>query len=277
MSRPLNLLEERVVRSLFDDDSVKEWQVDGENIVKPDVESDFTIVCSLIELAQMLDDVLGPLELPHSAEFNDVWVVNHPMVKDSLGHLRNGSKEIQAFRHHSDKIVEYLFAAATRGLSLRDVTVQTPLQETSTQKLKDSVVVVPVLRSGLTMLTAAMKALPKSKIGMFGLARNENTFIAEEYYVKMPQRECIEGSVVVITDPMLATGGSAYHVIEHMMEYNPKEIILVCVVTAPEGIRKIKEKFPEVTIVTAAIDNGLNGDNFIIPGLGDYGDRYFGT
>jgi uracil phosphoribosyltransferase len=204
-----------------------------------------------------------------------VWVLDHPFIKDSLGHLRNRETEIRKFRYHSDQICWFLFAEAIRGLTFKPCRIKTPLKETVVEKLADEVVVVPIFRAGLAMLFGAMKLLPKSKIGFVGLERNEKTAVAREYYWKLPQ--LTPHTVVIITDPMLATGGSIEHVLVRLLKTKVKEIRIVSVVSAPEGIARIHAKFPGVKIFTGAVDAGLDSRAFIVPGLGDYGDRYFGT
>ncbi len=208
-------------------------------------------------------------------EQDRVYVVDHPLVMDSLSHIRDKNTDIQKFRHHSNKLCFLLFAEAIRGLSFHEVNIETPLQEIKTQKLADEVIVVPVLRAGLAMLFGAMDLLPKSKIGFVGMARDEETAIASEYYWKLPK--ITKNSVVIVTDPMLATGGSLLHLLRRVAKEGPKEMRIVSVISAPEGIAAIRSEFPTVPIFTAAVDDHLNEKKYIVPGLGDYGDRYFGT
>lgn len=208
-------------------------------------------------------------------KFDNVFVVDHPFVIDSLSHLRDKNTDLQRFRHHSNKLCYLLFAEAIRGLSFKDAELETPLTKIKTKKLADEVTVVPVLRAGLAMLFGAMDLLPKSKIGFVGLARDEKTAVASEYYWKLPK--ITPHTVVIATDPMLATGGSSLHLLRRVSKENPKEIRLVCVIAAPEGIAAIRKEFPNIKIFTGAIDDHLNAQKYIVPGLGDYGDRYFGT
>lgn len=203
-------------------------------------------------------------------------VINHPFIIDDLSHLRDEKTEIASFRRHSDQICQLLFTEAIRGLEMTDLLVTTPVKvETKTQRLGDEVIVIPILRAGLAMLFGAMQLLPKSKVGFVGLQRDEKTAIASEYYWKLPPIR--ENSVVIITDPMLATGGSLLHLLKKLSPLKPKEIRIVCVIAAPEGIAAIRKEYPEIKIFTAAIDEKLNSNKYIVPGLGDYGDRYFGT
>jgi uracil phosphoribosyltransferase len=206
---------------------------------------------------------------------SQLQVINHPLVQDSLMHLRDKDTSLQKFRHHSDKVCQLLFFEAIRELELSQVHIETPLTGMTAPKLMDEVIVVPVLRAGLAMLFGALHLLPKSKIGFVGLERNEQTAVAHEYYWKLPT--ITERSVVVVTDPMLATGGSLLHLLRQVAPKKPKALKVVCVIAAPEGVEAIKAEFPNVEIYTAALDEKLNEKKYIVPGLGDYGDRYFGT
>lgn len=199
----------------------------------------------------------------------------HPLVQDSLMHLRKSETSLQKFRHHSDKVCQLLFYEAIRDLSVLPVEIETPLVTTTAQKLQDEVIVVPVLRAGLAMLFGALHLLPKSKVGFVGLERDEKTAEAHEYYWKLPV--ITENSVVIVTDPMLATGGSLLHLLRQVAPRKPKSMRVVSVIAAPEGIAAIHQEFPEVEIYVGAVDEKLNEKKYIVPGLGDYGDRYFGT
>lgn len=208
---------------------------------------------------------------------SNVVEVGHPFVKDSLAHLRDIQTDIRRFRFHSDQICHLLFAEAIQGLDFRSVEINTPVARTVVEKLADEIVVVPVFRAGLAMLFGALQLLPKSKIGFVGYARDEQTAIAREYYWKLPV--ITEHSVVIVTDPMLATGGTILHMLRRLVEsgQKPKEVRVVSVVASPEGIQAVHAEFPDVKIYCAAVDQGLNDKKYIVPGLGDYGDRYFGT
>lgn len=206
-----------------------------------------------------------------------VTVVSHPFVKDSLAHLRDKRTEIRRFRFHSDQICMFLFAEAIKGLGFREEDIETPVGPAQAEKLSDEVIVVPVFRAGLAMLFGAIHLLPKSKVGFVGYQRDEETAEAQEYYWKLPVIS--HNSVLVVTDPMLATGGTILHMLRRLSAdgQKPKEMRVVCVVASPEGIEAVHKEFPEVKIFCAAIDQGLNEKAYIVPGLGDYGDRYFGT
>ena len=205
----------------------------------------------------------------------NVHVVDHPFAIDSLTHLRDKKASVQSFRHHSDKICQLLFAEAIKGLDFKQVEIETPLASISSRKLADEIIVVPVLRAGLAMLFGALTLLPKSKVGFVGMERDEKTALAHEYYWKLPP--ITKNSVVIITDPMLATGGSIAHLLERVEKEQPKEMRVVSVIAAPEGIELIQKRFPQVEIFVGQVDDHLNDQKYIVPGLGDYGDRYFGT
>lgn len=202
-------------------------------------------------------------------------IIDHPFVIDSLTHLRDKTTPIFKFRHHSNQLCRLLFGEAIRGLDFKDCQIKTPLAPMTSPKLQDEIIVIPILRSGLAMLYSAIDLLPKSKIGFVGLQRDEQTAIASQYYWKLPK--ITKNSVVIITDPMLATGGSIKSVLDQISKEKPKEIRVVAVVSAPEGINLIQKSYPNIHIYTAALDKNLNDKKYIVPGLGDYGDRYFGT
>ena len=204
-------------------------------------------------------------------------IVEHPFVTDSLSHLRDKRTSLEKFREYSDRICNFLFAEAVNGLDFRREEITTPVAKVTVSKIKDEVIVLPILRSGIAMLFGAMKLLPRLKVGFVGLERNEETAVAREYYWKVPK--ITPQSVLIVTDPMLATGGSISHLIEKIKDSKPKAIRIVSIVAAPEGIELLTKDFPELDleIFVAAVDKKLNDKKYIVPGLGDYGDRYFGT
>ncbi len=204
-------------------------------------------------------------------------LVEHPFVVDSLSHLRDQRTSLEKFREYSDRICSFLFAEAVAGLTFRKEQISTPLAKINVAKINDEIIIIPVLRSGIAMLFGAMKLLPRIKVGFVGMERNEETAVAREYYWKLPK--ITSNSVVIITDPMLATGGSIAHLINKVIKEKPKAIRIVSVVAAPEGIDRLKKEFPklDLEIFVAAVDEQLNNKKYIVPGLGDYGDRYFGT
>jgi len=206
-----------------------------------------------------------------------VHVINNPFVEVSLSHLRDKRTSLEKFREYSDKICSFLFAEAINGLELKQEIISTPLEDIKVSKIKDEIIVVPVLRSGIAMLFGAMKLLPRVKVGFVGMERDEETAIAREYYWKLPKIN--SHSVVIITDPMLATGGSISHLLKRVLEEKPKAVRIVAVVAAPEGIERLRKDYPDLKleIFVASVDREMNSKKYILPGLGDYGDRYFGT
>jgi uracil phosphoribosyltransferase len=205
----------------------------------------------------------------------ELCIVSHPIIDHSLTILRNKNTEKAEFRRHADVISKLLVIEATRQMELQDKTIETPLTTFVGKELKDDVVVVPVLRAGLAMLDALQEILPHASVGFIGLERDETTAIAREYYKKIP--EILSTNIVIVVDPMLATGGSMDDTISAVKEKGAERVIGVSIVSAPEGIKRLSEHHPDVQIITAALDKGLNEKSYIVPGLGDFGDRYFGT
>ncbi|OGK14177.1 uracil phosphoribosyltransferase [Candidatus Roizmanbacteria bacterium RIFCSPLOWO2_01_FULL_38_12] len=206
---------------------------------------------------------------------SNLKIVNHPLILDSLTHLRNRSTSLEKFRQHSDKICKLMLIESMQDFELVNLEIETPIGKARGVKLNDEVVFIPVLRAGVAMLFEAIKLLPNAKVGFVGLERDENTAVASQYYWKLPP--ITQDSTIIVIDPMLATGGSLVHLLRQILPKKPKQIIIVSVIAAPEGVALIEKEFPNVKIYTAALDKGLDDKKFIVPGLGDYGDRYFGT
>ena len=202
-------------------------------------------------------------------------LVDHPLVAHYLTRLRDRETTPDEFREASDKIITLLLYEATHDLRSRVLKTQTPLEATDGHAIADRVVAVPILRAGLGLVGPVLELLPHVTVGYIGLERDERTAVASRYYVKLPPD--IDGKVVMILDPMLATGGTARKAVEIMKEYKPASVRLVCVVAAPEGIEALETAHPDVQIFAAARDRQLNAQKYILPGLGDYGDRLFGT
>lgn len=202
-------------------------------------------------------------------------MVDHPLVQDALTSLRDRSTDTDRFRRNARLLTLFLSFEVLADLPTREVSVTTPLEETRARRMDRSVIFVPVLRAGLGMLDAISDLVPGSRVGFVGLERDEETAIARAYYQKLPER-LAEGEVIIL-DPMLATGGSALATIELLKGQRANSIRLACIVAAPEGIRAVHHLHPEVRIVTAVVDRQLNERKYILPGLGDFGDRYFGT
>ncbi len=202
-------------------------------------------------------------------------VVEHPLIDDCLGYLRDRRTDMADFRRYARLLTQLLCFEATRDLALRSDDVETPLEQTTVRRLDEQVVLVPVLRSGLAMLETVAALFPHARVGFIGLERDEETAVARGYYRKLPSR--LGESQVMILEPMLATGGSACATLELVHAAGAQRVRLVCVVAAPEGVAMVHARFPDTGIYTAVVDRGLNDRRFILPGLGDFGDRYFGT
>jgi uracil phosphoribosyltransferase len=201
-------------------------------------------------------------------------VSKHPLVADSLVGLRDRATEPEEFRELARKLITLLVYEATADLPVRHGTVQTPLKEAAATFVEDEVVAIPVLRAGLGLLGPVLELLPRVSVGYIGLERDEETAVARIYYNKLPK---LAGKVPLLLDPMLATGGSAAQALDLIKEAGGRNPRFLCVVAAPEGVRVVEERHPEVRIYTAALDEGLNDRAYIVPGLGDFGDRLFGT
>jgi uracil phosphoribosyltransferase len=202
-------------------------------------------------------------------------VLDHPLAQDTLLSLRDATTGSEQFRRLARRISFLIVAEATRDLATRKETVQTPVGPADGRRIGTNIVVVPVLRAGLGMLDAVLEMLPSARVGHIGLQRDESTAIASKYYSKMPGG--LSDACVLMVDPMLATGGSAVAAIEMLQEAGAHDIRLLCIVAAPEGIAEIERHHPSVHIYTPVVDQGLNAHKFIVPGLGDFGDRLYGT
>ncbi|MBS1818892.1 MAG: uracil phosphoribosyltransferase [Acidobacteria bacterium] len=204
-----------------------------------------------------------------------VHLVEHPLVHDALVELRDKTTEPEQFRRAATRISVLLAAEALREAPSEPVTVDTPIGPSSGRRLRHNVVVVPVLRAGLGMLDAVLELVPDARVGHIGLQRDEATAIASRYYSKFPHG--LEQSYVLMIDPMLATGGSAVEALNLIRDAGATTIRMVCIVAAPEGIATVERHHPGVHIYTPAVDQGLNEHKYIVPGLGDFGDRLYGT
>jgi uracil phosphoribosyltransferase len=201
-------------------------------------------------------------------------LVDHPLAGHLLAGLRDMGTDPERFRHLSRRLSTVLLLEATRGLATRATTVTTPLRDADVRVLDRPVVAVPILRAGLGLLDAATELLPAVQVGYAGLERDESTLQPTSYYLKVPP---LDRAAVLLLDPMLATGGSAAFACRLLKERGATDVQLVCVVAAPEGVRRLADEHPDVRVVTAALDEGLNDVGYIVPGLGDFGDRLFGT
>jgi uracil phosphoribosyltransferase len=202
-------------------------------------------------------------------------LIQHPIALEALASLRDRTTDSPRFRHLTHRLSLVLAIEATRDLESTTIRVDTPLESTEGHVLRSDVVVVPVLRAGLGMVEAMLEVIPRARLGHIGLQRDERTAIASRYYSKLPHD--MSHSVAIIIDPMLATGGSAVSAITMLKQAGASDIRLVCIVAAPEGVAAVEAAHPGVHIFTPAVDRALNAHKFILPGLGDFGDRLYGT
>jgi uracil phosphoribosyltransferase len=202
-------------------------------------------------------------------------IVQHPLVHDALNELRDARTGPPEFRQAANRISVLLAAEALRDVPSVANTVTTPLGPANGRIVRGDVVVVPVLRAGLGMLDAVLELLPRARVGHIGLQRDEATAIASKYYSKLPSD--LSSSYVLMIDPMLATGGSAVAAIDLIKAAGARMIRMICIVAAPEGVALVERHHPEVPVYTPVVDDHLNPHKYIVPGLGDFGDRLYGT
>ena len=204
-----------------------------------------------------------------------VVVFNHPLMTHKLAIIRNEKTNTKDFRETVSEIANLMAYEATRDLPVKEVEVKTPIAVSKATMIDGDIVIVPILRAGLGMVEGIQRLIPQSKVGYIGLARNEETLQPELYYAKFPTN--IAEATVFVVDPMLATGGSCAKAIEIIKSKGAKNIIYMGIVGVDEGINKVREQHPDVDIFLAAKDEKLNEKGYIVPGLGDCGDRLFGT
>jgi uracil phosphoribosyltransferase len=202
-------------------------------------------------------------------------LVEHPLVHDALATLRDVATTRELFRRMAFRISLLLAAEATRDLPAAAVTVKTPLGPAEGRRVTNDVVVVPVLRAGLGMLEAVLALIPTARVGHIGLQRDEMTAVASQYYSKLPAS--LDSSFVLMVDPMLATGGSAVAALDLLRHAGARRVHMICIVAAPDGVALVERHHPDVHVFTPVVDQGLNAHKFIVPGLGDFGDRLYGT
>ena len=209
-------------------------------------------------------------------EYPNVFVMDHPLSQHKLTFLRDVSTGTRNFRELVSEIAMLMCYEATRDLPLMDVETVTPLEKTTTKVIAGrKLAFVPILRAGLGMVDGMLSLVPSAKVGHIGLYRDPETHKPVEYYNKLPQD--IEERDVIVLDPMLATGGSAIDAVSIIKRSHPKSIKFLCIIAAPEGIQALAEAHPDVQVYCAAVDRCLNEKCYILPGLGDAGDRIFGT
>ncbi len=204
-----------------------------------------------------------------------LYLVEHPLALDALVTLRDITTEPPAFRRAAHRLSLLLAAEALRDVPTKATTVETPLGAAAGHIVRADVVVVPVLRAGLGMLEAVLELMPTARVGHIGLQRDEATARASKYYAKLPHS--LSNSFVLLIDPMLATGGSAAAALDLVKAAGARTIRLICIVAAPEGVALVESRHPDVAVYSPVLDRELNAHKFIVPGLGDFGDRLYGT
>ncbi|WP_295618822.1 uracil phosphoribosyltransferase [uncultured Methanobrevibacter sp.] len=204
------------------------------------------------------------------------YVLNHPLITHKLSILRDEETNTKKFREVVTEIAALLCYDATWDARLEEVEIETPIAKMKTGKIREeNYAVIPILRAGLGMVHGIIEVMPNAKVGHIGLYRDEDSYLPVEYYYKVPEK--IEDKVAMIVDPMLATGGSVIATIDKLKEDGVEHIKFLCIVAAPEGINAIESMHLDVQIFCAVVDDGLNANKYITPGLGDAGDRIFGT
>ena len=238
---------------------------------KEDKEDKVKTVSSKINEEKLVVKVKGK-----NVTLENVVEVKHPLIEHKLGILRDKKTGTKEFREIASEIGEYLCYKAMEDAELETVTISTPIKKTKVKRLnEDKFVFVPILRAGLGLMDGVVKAIPNAKIGHIGMYRDENTHMPINYYFKVPKGT--EKKEVILLDPMLATGGSAIDAINTLKERKVKDIKFICMIAAPEGLKAVQDAHPDVTIYCASVDEKLNEKAYIVPGLGDAGDRIFGT
>lgn len=202
-------------------------------------------------------------------------IVEHPLIQHKLTQIRNRHTGTKEFRENVNEIAGLMAYEITRDIPLRKTEVETPMMKCVSSVLSRDIVLIPVLRAGLGMVDGITSLIPTAKIGHVGMYRDHDTLEPKSYYAKFPYR--MKKAVVLVLDPMLATGGSASATLDKLKKEGASDMKLVCIVGAPEGIERVGKDHPEVEIFLAALDDGLNELGYIVPGLGDAGDRLFGT
>jgi uracil phosphoribosyltransferase len=203
------------------------------------------------------------------------YLVEHPLIKRDVTILRDRNSDSETFRAALQRVSNILAAEISKKFSLTEIEVETPLEKTKGAKLTHNVILVPVLRAGLGMVNGFLQIIPEAKVGHIGLQRDEETLKPVEYYYKVPKN--LDEAEVVMLDPMLATGGSAAEALKYLKNRGATKLFFACLVAAPAGIKKIQTEHKDVKIFSAALDRELNNKGYILPGLGDAGDRTFGT
>jgi uracil phosphoribosyltransferase len=208
-------------------------------------------------------------------QYANLWVFEHPVIQDKLTVIRDKNTKHIQFRRLLNEIAGLMFFQLSRKYETKQVKVCTPVEESTGVQLANPITLVPILRAGIGMTDGILAMIPEARVGHIGLFRNEKTKKPVPYYCKLP-KDIASGPVLLI-DPMLATGGSASYAATVLAEHGCADVQMVCLVTAPEGVQKMQEEHPSLSIYTASLDRCLNENGYILPGLGDAGDRIFGT
>lgn len=204
-----------------------------------------------------------------------IFEMTHPLIQHKISMLRNADTTVKDFRALANEIALLMGYEATRDLTLEDIKVQTPLAVANGKAIQKQVAIVPILRAGLGMVDAILSLIPAAKVGHIGLYRDHETLEPVEYYCKLPSE--LDQRQVLVVDPMLATGGSAIAAINFIKQRGANNIRFMCLIAAPEGVKALTEAHPDVDVYCGCIDDCLNENGYIVPGLGDAGDRLFGT
>ena len=202
--------------------------------------------------------------------------IDHPLIKDKLTRMRKSETQSTKFRANLIEITQLMAYEVTRDFEVNTIEIDTPICKTKGYKLRNNITIIPILRAGLGMSDGLKSLIPTASVGHIGIYRDEETLEAKTYYCKMPVN--IKESITIVLDPMLATGSSAIAAIDILKkDYKPLKIIFLCLVASPEGVKKLSEKHPDIDIYGASLDEKLDANGYIVPGLGDAGDRIFGT
>lgn len=208
--------------------------------------------------------------------YRNVFIFDHPLIKHKVAILRDKNTSMKEFRELIEEITTIMTYESMRDVKLEAVEVESPLEKSVQYKVpEESVAIIPILRAGLGMVNGVHKVFPTAKVGHIGMYRDEETLEPQEYYCKLPQG--IESKTVFLIDPMLATGGSACDALSALKKRGCKNIKFMAIIAAPEGVKKVAETHPDVPVYISTLDRELNADGYILPGLGDAGDRLFGT
>ncbi len=205
----------------------------------------------------------------------NVHLIEHPLIQHKLTLMRDKNTTTKEFRELVKEVSALMVYEISRNMKLKETDIETPIGKTKGKVLKDEIAIIPILRAGIIMAEGIIDLIPTAKVGHIGLYRDPETLKPVEYYCKLPKN--IGSYKVLLVDPMLATGGSAIKAIEVIKEKGARDIVFVCLISAPEGLENLSKAYPEIPIYTISIDEKLNSHGYIVPGLGDAGDRLFGT